>query len=81
MIEVMTCSFTYKGRAAVLDRLADISRTGISDYMRAQSAEMQPANDLILPTCLTPYLLEIVKLRHFGNRSRGRGPGGYWHKN
>ena len=29
MIEVMTCSFSYKGRAAVLDRLADISRTGI----------------------------------------------------
>ena len=29
MIEVMTCSFSYKGRVAVLDRLADVSQTGI----------------------------------------------------
>ena len=29
MIEVMTCSFSYKGRAAVLDPLADVSQTGI----------------------------------------------------
>ena len=29
MIEVMTCSFSYKGRAAVLDPVADVSQTGI----------------------------------------------------
>ena len=34
----MTSSFNNKGRDAVLDRPAEISRSEIEDYMRAQSA-------------------------------------------
>ena len=60
----MAFSFSDKGRAAVLDRPADISRSGILELFEGvKRPKCNPvfkselrANDLIMPTCPTLYL-------------------------